>query len=134
MSIRDSGGSDYVVGDESEAESTSVCFLQRLLPSSPHIPSNPVRFWRSLQARMRNVDQFLLKLLQSRQRKQHALIGRLLGAYSKAEEYKAYGSDGTRQIFYPWATFLRLLSMNGHFCAVSAARKARAQRKERKAT
>lgn len=131
MCIRDSGGSDYLVDDESAAESASVCFLQRLLPSSPYLPSSPGKFWRALQARMRKQDTFLLRILQSRQGRQHALLGRVLGAYSEAERYKAYGEDGTRQLFCPWAEFQRLLNLNGHFCAVSAVRKARAQVKGR---
>ena len=110
----------------------SIRFLKQLLPSGERLPGTPLFFWRSLQSRLRHHGPFLLKLLQSRQRRQIALMGRLYGLHRLEEESLGRHLPSNAQQVQPyWMEFLELLGRNGHLSLTSAARELHTANKAR---
>lgn len=114
----------------SESVSVSIRFLKQLLPGGDRLPGTPRYFWGSLQSRLRNHDAFLLKLLQSRYRRQTALVGRLYGMHNDGLSGPlSYGRSSDAQSSLRWHEFQKLLACNGHLCLTGAARGMRDSRR-----
>lgn len=107
-----------------------IRFMKQLLPSGDRLPGTSCAFWRALQARLRHMDPFLLKLLQSRQRRQIALMGRLYVMCLKAGGSHSWtsGRYDAQQLSPYWRDFQELLAARGHLSLTSAAKEMRASR------
>ena len=107
-----------------------IRFMKQLLPSGDRLPGTSCAFWRALQARLRHMDPFLLKLLQSRQRRQIALMGRLYVMCLKAggSHSGTSGRYDAQQLSPYWRDFQELLAARGHLSLTSAAKEMRASR------